>query len=116
MKKPIFSGNPVDELLQKQGYIQPEGQAATVPARSEQTEPQARPKANQVQLIQLFGDYGIPYKMGTSKKDRRAQLLLYPEEQKKAAEVASALGISFNELAAAAINKICRDYEEQEKR
>ena len=116
MKDPIFKGNPVDELLYKQGYIKSE--AAEPPEEQERRQaaidtpaPISALKTSRIQLLQLFGDYGIPYKMGTDKKDRRVQLLLYPEEQQKAANVALELGISFNELAAAAINKLCRDYE-----
>ena len=35
--------------------------------------------------------------------------------QARAAEIAKKIGVSFNDLAAAAINKICRDYESQER-
>ena len=116
MKDPIFKGNPVDELLYKQGYIKSEATEPPEEQERRQTAidtpaPIATLKPSRIQLLQLFGDYGIPYKMGTDKKDRRVQLLLYPEEQQKAANVALELGISFNELAAAAINKLCRDYE-----
>ena len=113
MKDPIFKGNPVDELLYKQGYIKAEApeEQERRQAAIDTPAPITAPKPSKIQLLQLFGDYGIPYKMGADKKDRRVQLLLYPEEQQKAANVAAELGISFNELATAAINKMCRDYE-----
>ena len=114
-KKPLIAENPIEAVLQKQGVIKaPESGNQT----AEPADQSAAPKAedSKIQLLALFGDYGVPFRVGTgSRKSKRVQLLLYPEEQAKAAETAKKLGVSFNDLAAAALNKICRDYEEQER-
>lgn len=116
-KKPLITENPIEAVLQRQGVIKaPEiGNQTTAPADQEPTAEPEAPKA-EIQLLALFGDYGVPFRVGTgSRKSKRVQLLLYPEEQARAAEIAKKIGVSFNDLAAAAINKICRDYESQER-
>lgn len=112
-KRPIITENPVEAVLQKQGVIPQQSGAA--PADQEPTAAPEKPKAD-IQLLALFGEYGVPFKVGTgSRKSKRVQLLLYPEEQARAAEIAKKIGVSFNDLAAAALDKICRDYENQER-
>ncbi len=105
----MITENPIDALFQKQGLVkeQPTDQA---PA------PEQIGPAAPVQLLQLFGDYGVPFKIGAVKKSRRVQLLLYPEIQQRAAKTAAAIGISLNDLAAAALVKICDDYEREVKK
>ncbi|MEE3451292.1 MAG: hypothetical protein VZR27_11480 [Acutalibacteraceae bacterium] len=70
--------------------------------------------ATAIQYVPLFDDYGVPSKLKGA-KNRRVQLLLYPETYDRAAEVATACGISLNDLVAAAISRLCDDYQNNKK-
>lgn len=91
-------------------------QGATAADQSKAAEPKpAETFTNAVNAIQyapLFADYGVPSKLKGA-KSRRVQLLLYPETYDRAAEVATALNVSLNDLAAAAISRLCDDYSKK---
>ena len=73
------------------------------------------PQIDQANFIynHLFDEYDVPIKPGISKKDRRVQLLLYSELHKVATDTAYMLNVSLNDLIAAALLKLLKDYNKQ---
>lgn len=102
-KKPILETNPIEAALNAAGMI-PE--PPTIP------EIIPIPETNEVQFLKLFGEYVLPYRM-TGAKNRRVQLLLYPDEWQRAKATADALNISLNELISAALTRLCNDYDKE---
>ena len=107
-KKPILSENPLENIIKPQ-----ENPTVTekIPELIKAPEPQT---ARKVDYITLFGDYAVP-NMRKVPKSRRVQLQFYPEVYQKAQEMAADLDISINDLIAAALEKMYRDYSSQEK-
>lgn len=120
-KTPIMKKNPIEDVLAAQGFTEPaepeKAPAETKPETTGETAPADLNDAprvwerGEIQYYRLFNDYVLPYKNGAT-KSRRMQLLVYPETQEAAAATAKALGISINELTAAALKRICDDYKE----
>lgn len=102
-KKPILESNPIEAALNAAGMIpEPVKIPEMIPA----------PEKSETQFLQLFGEYVLPYRMKGS-KNRRVQLLLYPEEWQRAKDTADGLNISLNELISAALNRLCDDYDKE---
>lgn len=116
-KQPILSNNPLEAVLNAQGMTPPQPKQPEEPQNVKVAplpELIPAPTARKVDYITVFGDYAVPT-MRKVPKSRRVQLQLYPETYQKAADIAADLDLSFNDIIAAAIEKMYKDYSSQEK-
>lgn len=102
------------KATKKQPRTPKQGATAADQSKAAEPKPAGNTVATAIQYVPLFADYGVPSKLKGA-KNRRVQLLLYPETYDRAAEVATACGISLNDLVAAAISRLCDDYQKNKK-
>ena len=105
-KAPILAENPLEKMIKPQ-----ESPTVTekIPEIIKAPELQSPHK---VDYITLFDDYAVP-NMRKVPKSRRVQLQFYPEVYQKAQKMAAELDISINDLIAAALEKMYKDYSNQ---